>query len=229
MAIPTMRRWSFLKESLPVYLAQEEVAEVIITDETGEDAAAIAASEFRDNPKLRVIVNESRLGIYENKRKVLGLAKTTWVALLDSDNYFSDDWFDLVKDAITSNTNMIYASADFKTSDIRSGEVTRPCKNFSGLYLNSENWNTIISKPNWHLLLNDGNWVLPRAVVDCLPSNAKVAAADAVFMLRCFIKAGYTTWYVPDLEYIHIVHDGSSWLETEKESSRILNIMDWRI
>jgi glycosyltransferase involved in cell wall biosynthesis len=227
IAIPTMRRWDFLKDSLPVYLARDEVAEVILCDETGEDAAA--AASFK-NPKLRIVVNERRLGIYENKRKVLGLAKTTWVALLDSDNYFSDEWFDTLLENLKTE-KVIYASADFNTCDIRTGQVTKPCKRFSGLRLDKTGWNSMLDKPGWPLLLNDGNWVLPRDAVEFLPDieSSKLAAVDALYMLRCFVKAGYTVWYVPKLEYIHIVHDGSSWLETERESNRILSINNWSI
>jgi len=230
IAIPTMRRWDFLKDSLPVYLARDEVAEVIICDETGEDAASIRAA-FQ-SPKLRLIVNERRLGIYENKRKVLGLANTPWVALLDSDNYFSDEWFDTLQENLDKmNSKIIYASADFNTCDIRTAEVTKPCKKFSGLRLDKTGWNSMLDKPGWPLLLNDGNWVLPRDAVEFLPDikSINLAAVDALFMLRCFVKAGYTVWYVPNLEYIHIVHDGSSWLETEKESNRILSINNWHI
>jgi DNA repair exonuclease SbcCD ATPase subunit len=33
VAIPTMNRWSFLKDSLPIYLERPEVGEIVICDE----------------------------------------------------------------------------------------------------------------------------------------------------------------------------------------------------
>jgi len=226
IAIPTMRRWTFLKDSIPIYLARKEVVEVIICDETGEDAKIIL-KEF-NNPKLRVIVNEKRLGIYQNKMKALGLAKTYWVALLDSDNIFTDDWFDTLSD-INLDPMTIYASADFKNINIETGTLTTPCTEFSGLVLNKSNWNTVLKNKKWNFLLNDGNWLLPQKTVECLPKGLELFAADAIFMLRQFVLKGFIINYVSGLEYIHTVHSGSSWLLTEKDSTKLLNTMDWSI
>jgi len=235
IAIPTMKRWEFLKDTLPVFLARDEVAEVIVCDETGEDAAAIKVSEYNGNPKLRVVVNDRKLGIYENKRKVFGLAHKAipWVALLDSDNYFNDEWFDRLFETIDlTNDKMIYASADFRHVDIHSGLVRYMCKDFSGVRLSKDSWNSVFDKKGWNFLLNDGNWVVPRGAYDMLPASVKsehYMAADAIYMLRRCILGGYTIWYVPDLVYIHTQHMNSSWMLTEKESARILSINDWRI
>jgi hypothetical protein len=228
IAIPTMRRWSFLKTMLPVFLARAEVSEVILCDETGEDAAA-AHEAFGTNPKLKIHVNEKRLGIYENKKKVLGLAKG-WVALLDSDNVFPDEWFEYLADLDFSDKTKIYGSADFKSLE-ETGKVTTPCQEFSGMTLDKTTWNTFLHKPKCFLLLNDGNWILHRDLYEYLPSMPSDAlkAADAVFMLHIFINRGCTIEYPAGFQYIHMVHSGSSWLQTEVESTAILRRIDWRV
>ena len=228
IAIPTMRRWSFLKTMLPVFLARPEVKEVILCDETGEDAHAAAA--FGTNPKLKIHVNEQRLGIYENKKKALGLAKG-WVALLDSDNVFPDEWFDFLAELDFSDPSRIYGSADFKTLDAETGKVTSPCQEFSGMILNKSTWNTFLHKPKCFLLLNDGNWILHSDLHAYLPDikSSALKAADAVFMLRAFIDRGCSIEYPAGFQYIHIVHSGSSWLETESESTAVLKRIDWRV
>lgn len=233
VAIPTMKRWLFLRELLPIYLDRPEVAEVVICDETGEDVDEILKSSYGNNPKLKLHKNERRLGIYENKRKVLGLVseKADWVALFDSDNIFGDEWFDCISLA-SLDSKTIYASADFKTVDIRNGIVNRPCTQFSGMTIDSGSWNSMFSKRGWNFLLNDGNWLLPKGVMVTLPEETKsenLLAADAIYMLRCFIKGGYSIHYLKGLEYTHLVHDGSSWLQTAAESDRIFMSTDWRI
>ena len=228
-----MRRWSFLKDSIPAYLARPEVAQVIVCDETGEDYDLLATAFGDDvtSGKLRLYKNEKRLGIYENKKKCLGLVTTDWVALLDSDNIFGDDWFDGLHTLDFSNQKMIFASAEFKSVNIKNGVTRRNCEAFSGLVLDSKCWNHTLTRPKWNFLLNDGNWIVPRSVVDCLPDvkSDTLEAADAIFMLRCFIKAGYSIYYVPGLEYTHLVHPGSSWLQTARRSERIFVTTDWRI
>jgi glycosyltransferase involved in cell wall biosynthesis len=231
IAIPTMRRWSFLKNSIPAYLARPEVAEVIVCDETGEDYDLLHKT-FGDQKKLRLYKNEKRLGIYENKMKCLSLATGGWVALLDSDNIFGDEWFEALHDLDFSNKKLIFASADFKSLNVKTGVIKRDCESFSGLMLKANNWNTTLTQPKWNFLLNDGNWIMHSSAFYTLDKNVKsesLQAADAIFMARCFVKGGYSIYYVPGLEYTHIVHPGSSWLLTDVESSNILLSTNWRI
>jgi glycosyltransferase involved in cell wall biosynthesis len=237
MAIPTMKRWSFLKENLPLFLSRPEVKEVVITDETGEDAKAIQSSTFYNHPKLRVYTNESRLGIYLNKRKALSLAKAPWVALIDSDNSFPDSWFEILSEVILENNpKMMYGSALFRSVNLLTGEVIQHCKDFENLKLNKRNWNQIVYKiPKWNFLLNDGNWVVHSSAIQHLPEvvpkefEAGARFCDAIYSLRCFVEAGYTIWYVPELSYIHTVHPESSWLTTERPSTQAFNTTNWSL
>ncbi len=234
-----MRRWSFLQEQIPIALSRPEVAEVILCDETGEDVAAASASPWATDPKLRLVINPRRLGIYQNKRRCIELAaanpQAKMVAVLDSDNAFNDEWFETLSEAVSKEGyGLIYASADFMTTDTRNGLIAHPCREFSGRRIQvSEDWNLLLTQPRSHFLTNDGNWVLPAAAaLAALPATMRsdaVEAADAIYMMRCFIAAGLRVWYVPGLEYIHRVHPGSSWLETEAASTRILNRTDWRV
>ena len=234
-----MRRWTFLREQIPIALSRPEVAEVILCDETGEDVAAASASPWATDPKLRLVNNPRRLGIYQNKRRCIELAaanpQAKMVAVLDSDNAFNDEWFETLSEAVSKEGyGLIYASADFMTTDSRTSLIAHPCREFSGHRIQgSEDWNLLLTQPRSHFLTNDGNWVLPAAAaLAALPSTMRsdaVEAADAIYMMRCFIAAGLRVWYVPGLEYIHRVHPGSSWLETEAASTRILNRTDWRV
>jgi len=226
IAIPTMRRWSFLKTMLPIFLARPEVAEVILCDETGEDAAEAQAA-FGTNPKMKIHINTHRLGIYENKKKVLGLAKG-WTALLDSDNIFPDEWFDeLALDF--SDPKKIYGSANFKTLDT-TGKIARPCQEFSGITINKDTWNTFLHRDKCFFLLNEGNFIVHADAAAFLPPTRSedLQAADAIFMLWNFVKNGYTLEYTGP-EYIHMVHSGSSWLQTEKESTKVLMETPWYV
>jgi glycosyltransferase involved in cell wall biosynthesis len=233
MAIPTMKRWKFLKENIPLFLSRPEVLEVVIVDETGEDTKAIQASSFYNDPKLRVYTNESRLGIYHNKRKALSLAKAPWVALIDSDNSFPESWFEQLADSIDlQNEKMMYGSASFRSVNIVTGDVQHHCKYFENMKLNKDTWNDVVYKiPKWNFLLNDGNWVLHRSAIKHLPEVVSKGAkyCDAIYSLRCLIQAGYTIWYVPELSYIHTVHPESSWLTTERPSTLEFNTTDWSI
>lgn len=233
IAIPTMKRWAFLKDVLPIYIARPEVIEIVICDETGEDIDAILRSPLSLSSKLRLHKNKKILGIYENKCQALRLCLMDWVALLDSDNIFNDDWFDSIKNLSYTDPKIIYASADFKSIDIRSGEIVRPAEAFSGMKISdAQSWNAALDMPKWNFILNDGNWLLHKDAANVLPNSiasSKVLASDAIFMLRCFIKNGYSIHYVPELEYIHTVHSESEWIKTAKKSSEVLMTTDWSL
>lgn len=232
ICIPTMKRWNFLKDTIPEMLKHEIVKEIVICDETGEDIKEIEKSNFAKHPKLRLIQNEKRLGIYQNKRKVGNLAEGEWIGILDSDNIFPDIWFEEIESIITKDKEKktIYGSASFRNVHLETGKEERPCIEFDGLVLNKDTWNGMFSRKKWNFLLNDGNWILPREGMKYLVEmeSEKLQAADAIYMLKTWIEAGYTMKYVEGLEYIHTVHGGSSWIATERESTRILN-RDWRI
>lgn len=236
VAIPTMRRWSsFLEKSIPQYLEYDLVSNVIVCDETGEDAKAIEASPFAANPKLKVYTNQTRLGAYLNKRQCIEKAPTEWIAVLDSDNIFSEDFFEKAYAALKKesfNPNLVLASADNVRLFVKTGKEEKQTAHFSGLRITRANWNTVLQMQNWNFLLNDGNYIVHRTQLSSLNPNytlEQVYASDAILAAKQFVQAGCTYYCVPGLWYIHTVHDDSEWLKTDRQSTYILNTTDWRI
>ncbi len=236
VAIPTMRRWSsFLEKSLPQYLEFDLVSHVVVCDETGEDAAAIAASKYATNPKLRVYTNPKRLGAYLNKRNCLEKSPTDWVAVLDSDNIFSEDYFEKAYAALKQesfNPSLVLASADHIRLFVKTGKEENRTSHFSGLRVTRTNWNTILQMPNWNFILNDGNYIVHKKFLSALNPHytlEQVYASDAILAAKQFVEQGAIYYFVPGLRYIHTVHEDSEWLKTDRESTRVLNTTDWRI
>ena len=236
VAIPTMKRWDrFLFKYLPVYLESPQVTKVLICDETGEDIDAIEQSQWANHPKLILHRNKERLGIYHNKRQCIELSPTEWVGVFDSDNFFPQEYFDTLEDLWTregANQMKFYACGNAIFINDDTNVATKPLERFRGLTLNKENWNTIFSQPFWNFLLNDGNWVVHQSVINVLPRNVldkDILAADAIYMVHIFVKAGYIFHIDPDLSYYHITHNGSTWTTTAKDSLRIFNETNWFI
>jgi len=234
LAIPTMNRWSFLKDSLPLYLQRPEVGEIVICDENGNDIEEIRRSSFASNPKLQLFVNETRLGIYHNKRKALSLALFPWVAVIDSDNQFPDEWFEGIREAVKECSNKtVIGSPCFRSINLMNGVTWQPCEHFTGKKITKQSWNSLFTQLRWNHLLNDGNWVVPKGSHTCLPEIVpeiyKSAAefCDALYSLRCFIASGYTVWYPEYLSYNHLVHAESSWLTRDLPSTKAINTTNW--
>jgi hypothetical protein len=170
-----------------------------------------------------------------NKRQCLEKAPTEWVAVLDSDNIFSEDFFEKAYAALKKesfNPKLVVASADNVRLFLSNGKEETQTSHFSGLRITRANWNTVLQMPNWNFLLNDGNYIVHKTQFSSLnPSYTleQVYASDAILAAKQFVQAGCTYFCVPGLWYIHTVHDDSEWLKTDRQSTYILNTTDWRI
>ncbi len=235
VAIPTMKRWKgFLEKSLPQFLENDYVSYVVVSDETGEDVAAIKASRWAFHPKLRLHVNEKRLGMYGNKRRCVELSPTDWVAVLDSDNIFPDQYFEALFDTWKdegADRRTVYAASEIVRVFLKTGESEERTRHFAGLRINRSNWNQVLRMKAWNFLLNDGNWVGHKSVLDAWPPMAeeRVRATDSIRIVRNLVAQGRTYFIVPGMRYIHTVHDDSEWIKTEADSSYLLATTDWTL
>lgn len=236
VAIPTMRRWTgFLEKQLPVFLEHPRVECVVVCDETGEDVQAICEAGLDVNPKLRLYVNESVLGVYGNKRKCMLMAPTEWVAILDSDNvfeasYIDNFWASVKKDGEESRKTVYCAGKNIRLF-LETGAVEDRILHFSGMRIHRGNWNKVLGTIGWNYLLNDGNAVWPTDMAKVWPEmpESEIVGTDSLFAMRQAISAGYTLYVDPTLKYIHTVHSGSHWLQNERVSTQLMGKRDWRL
>ena len=235
VAVPTMERWSFLKEQIPKYLNDPNIAFVVISDENGRDVNVICELEMDTHIKLRLYQNDNVLGVYGNKRQCFLKSPSEWVAVLDSDNKFGPDFFDAFlrakeRDGALSEKT-IYCSGNVAYLNLESGLTNYKTRQFAGMKISRANWNEVLKMPNWNFLLNDGNCVWPRDVIKHFPElpEEQIVGTDSIFFMRQAIQAGYTLSVEPTIHYIHTVHDGSHWLQNAQVSSRLMGLRDWKV
>jgi glycosyltransferase involved in cell wall biosynthesis len=235
VAIPTMRRWKgFLEKSLPQFLENPYVSRVLVCDETGEDVKAIEQTEYVNHPKLMLITNDRRLGMYANKRRCVELSPTPWVAVLDSDNIFPDEYFEALFDLWKeegANSKTVYAASEIVRVFLKTGESEERTNHFTGMRIQRKNWNQVLQMKDWNFLLNDGNWVGHTSVLESWPPmpEEKIRATDSIRIVKQLVDKGWTYSIVPGMRYIHTVHDDSEWIKTDRESSFLLATTDWRL
>jgi hypothetical protein len=236
VAIPTMERWSFLKDQVPKYLQDPNVSYVVISDENGKDINIMSELELDSNIKLRLYQNDTVLGVYGNKRQCFLKAPSPWVAVLDSDNQFEPSFFSEFlkckeRDGGPLVDKIIYCAGENIRLNLETGFTEDKTSQFSGMKINRSNWNSVLEMRGWNFLLNDGNCIWPRSVVKHFPDlpEEQIVGTDSIFFMRQAIQAGYTLSVEPTMRYVHTVHEGSHWLQNAQVSSRLMGMRDWRV
>ncbi len=226
LCIPTMNRFdSFLIRYIPEYLKNNLIGEIIITDETGEDAKKIR--EHFPDPKIKVFENETKLGPFLNKIKACKLANQQWIVLIDSDNFADATYFETGKQFIESRC--------LPSASILAPSWAKPNFNFShlsGFLFTKSQFDNNVSNilASNKTLMNTGNYIINKYVIDTIniekeiDNISKSSACDVIyFNTLAFEQMDLHFWVVPNLHYTHVVHDGSVYIQTYKHFDQFNN------
>lgn len=221
LCIPTMNRWSFLQENLPKYLENPYIDEIVISDENGADVEKIR--ETFSNPKLKLFVNEERLGAFFNKEIAVRRATNEWVALIDSDNFAPVSYFEQWIQFIQTNPlapQTVYAPSRTIPTKGHNGFDYR---SFIGQQLTKSTYNTLKSNTWMECVINTGNYIVNREFYlqsldpDYLDLCKITNAWEAKLRTWLLLHKGAVFVFPPGFEYYHNVHDGSLYINTAKE------------
>lgn len=234
LAIPTMKRFKpFLETYLPKYLQLPHVDEIVIADETGEDIDQILQQPWGTHPKLRLLRNPERYGAYHNKLQLMKQCKTDWIALIDSDNEATPEYFTALHEFwkyVAPSPSTVYIPGGVETRDINETKTTRQIAHLAGHLVTRENWNSFRNLHNASYCLNLGNCVFHRTQINDIPSDVqKDVMVDCQVVNKALVEKGRSLQIVPNMKYYHIVHPGSLYLTTMHEQQRYTAETDWTI
>ena len=217
----------FLSKYLPLYLANELISEIIIGDENGNDFNKINI-HFPNNNKIKLFKNERKLGPFLNKLSVCKRAENEWIALIDSDNFANNLYFQTAKDYILQTIkvdekniilapskalpNFNYSHLDgmtFKKGKFLENKLTEQKNIRNGTHNGSE------------VLMNTGNYVLNKYLINNLRIDSEAqhiplsSACDVIYLnTLLFEQLDLNLHVVPNLAYSHVVHNGSIYSQT---------------
>ena len=225
LAIPTIDRYDqYLSNSLPRYIANDLIYEIVICDENGNDVQKI--KENFKSPKLKLYVNNSRLKAFRNKRKAAGLTKNKWIAIIDSDNFADEDYFQNAKRYIDENIgeedqyailNPCYAKPHFLFHWLAGKSYDR--SNFVDLLI-EQHLKKISNGSTLETQMNMMNGIYDRRIFEQMDVEKEkefidvVQAEEAVlFNLLAMEQTNARIHCVPGLEYEHDVSQHSFYME----------------
>jgi len=218
----------FFKIFVSFFFSVGVINEIVITDDNGNDAYKIK-NAFPNNDKIKVFVNENRLGPFLNKLKACEHASNEWIVLMDSDNFASDDYFvkavEYISAVIGEQTNVIlapsYASPNFNYSHLN-GFVYEKGRFQSNKLL--EQQNNTSNNCNSLIMMNTGNYVINKYLIDNVDLSKEIdnikysSACDVIyFNTLLFEQFDLKLHVVPNMIYDHVVHNGSIYTQTEAQ------------
>lgn len=231
LCIATMDRWSFLKETLPKYLTNNYIDEIVISDENGNDCEQIFKA-FGPHPKIRLFSNMRRLGAFSNKMTAVSHAKNKWVCVFDSDNYAPPAYFSAALKAMASE-NVVYLPSRLMAYK---SETEFDNRRFIGrdIDLGAARMNFT---NDLEILCQSGNYICSKELfMKATPSYGfenQCSGMDALYKSILFLSAGAVLRAVPGMEYYHAVHDGSITIQSlgmnfELNKNLFLNLLQGR-
>jgi hypothetical protein len=222
VCIPTWKRWDFLRENIPRYLANPFVAEIVISDETGEDVAEIKRA-YPNESRLVCSVNAKQLGPFLNKEKAVSLAMSEWVCVVDSDNFVPLEYF------------VAWSSQALDANTVFFPEKTNRMSNHAGFNYNvydgvdvtADTMAASYAKKGGAYLFNTANYIVNRATYLAAVHNESVvkegdkksSCCHMMYKNYLLLRNGVRFHVVPGMIYWHVVHQGSLWKKEARKTN----------
>lgn len=105
--IPTFNSEMFIARCLQSAI-NSDAGEIIISDDRSMDKTIEIIKSFVDD-RIKVFVNNQRLGLWENHLQLLKLANKPWIKFLQADDYLSDNGLKLFCDNNIENLSIVSA------------------------------------------------------------------------------------------------------------------------
>ena len=224
LCIPTHDRYdSFLRDNLEKYIKSPYISEIIIADDATDDYTKLLSVYGDNHPKVKLYRQEVNVGSFKNKVFAASLATKDWICLIDSDNYADERYFEpLLK--------------EWREDGINRGSVYTPSQGLPNFimkesdlwYVGKREWNKTVPKT---LFMNLGNFVFHKSLVPYLCISEyhqhNCHGLCSVYINWIAVKHGFNLRFIKNMAYDHVVHPGSYYTLTSRESDNFSNTFNW--
>lgn len=210
LAITTFNRFDLVVKSFEQVLDDPRISEIVISDDASDLAIYNQlTNHFQYADKVRIHRNLTNQGVYRNKYTSVVLAHSDWVIVFDSDNIIGKDYLDA-----------LYAAGwdsgwDAKT--VYCPEFAKPkfdYRHFSGKTIDRSNAASFFKEKQFDCLINTMNCFVNREeYLKYYDPETEPAAADSAYFNFRWLTAGNKMLVVEGLQYEHLVHAGSHYVQ----------------
>lgn len=220
LCLTNFNRTHMLRRSFAQVRNDPRISEIIIRDDCSTDPEVwkYLGELHEEFPELIIVRNDRNRGMGINKCLAISYANRDGHALIfDSDNILTPAYLDaleVVFDGITKQ----YADVILMPSK---AAPNFDYSKFSGQYFSKINAGKNFGDRAFDCLMNTCNYVVPvKNYIETFLSEIRgdMKGADTIWFNYLWLKAGYYFYVVPNMEYDHLVHDGSGWRQDASEN-----------
>lgn len=196
------------------------IDEIVIVDDHSpmhvyaDICSRLRISGFYKRVNIQLYRNDANIGMASNKKRAISLCKNDHVIIFDSDNRITNEYLSAcVKHAYT-NIDTIYCPG-----------FARPHFNYLHFdEITSANAREMAAKPQFDCLINTCNYMVAknRFVEICQP-DTNIEAADSALFFYQWLKAVNKFKVIHEMQYDHLVHEGSGFLQNVDKNIEDIN------
>ena len=223
LAIPFYNNSQYFFDSIKYAIHDNFVDEIVVVDDHSnldEYGNLIHLVKNLNSSKIKVFRNEKNLKAFRNKYETVSKCNNDWIYLLDSDNYFSEDSLNYLKE-IDLNSNLCYLPSRLLLS---SGETVEYQfeEDLIGIVESKKHLKLQTKYMDW--ILNMGNFLINKNRY--LSSLENANCDESLNLLHADVFAFSYYWFlsggkykiVNGLSYHHRLRENSYWHLCGKKS-----------
>lgn len=213
LCLTTFERWDLLLNSYAQVIDDDRISEIVIVDDHSQ-AQYIPKLQTLNHGKVKVYFNDINMGVYRNKHRSVQLATNEWVIVFDSDNIMTKAYVDKLYEIEVwdEHTSYLPAKANPKF------DYTQ----FAGMTFTRSNVAQYVKIGQYDCLINTANHFVNRGeYIRLWDGTTEPISADSIYMNMLQLQAGNKLYVVPGLEYDHLVHAGSHYVQNQTRSTHI--------
>lgn len=206
LCITTFNRYDLLKESYAQVIDDPRISEIIIVDDCSTEPGIKEKVNSLAGGKVKIFHQVENRGMSRNKADAISYASNPWVVIFDSDNKLGKDYLDALETvgAFAENTLYLPVAANPRFD----------YRKFSGLAITAGNIGKFMSDEMFRCALNTCNCLVNRDhYIKTFIEDPKIGCADTINHIHNHLKSGGELYFVPGMEYFHLVGPQSGFLE----------------
>jgi glycosyltransferase involved in cell wall biosynthesis len=216
ICIPSWERYELTLESFSDVYEDERIANIIIVDDCSNLELFNKLKSVCDClTKVKLYRNINNQDCYTNKMVSVSYAQNEYVILFDSDNRLNKQYIDKIYEEEWFEKRILAPVFARPTFDYRQ---------FGDKVINKENVRFIIDEPMFTTSLNTMNYFInKKRYLETFDKDFNPITADSIYINYIWLKNGGEIKFVKGMEYDHLVHEQSHYVNNISRTPNNLN------